>query len=904
MNPHESGRLVDHPSTSENGWRDLDLAAAARLDASAVLQRLGTSEGGLSAVESTLRLVKVGPNAIRSHGANALDVLLRQIKSPLLILLVAAAATSVFVGERTDALIIFSIMALSVGLGFFNEFRAARAVEALHSRVRHDALTFRDGKVVQVSVTALVPGDVVSLSVGDVVPADLRLLEASGLTCDEGMLTGEATPAEKSIAIAPPAESPLDLPSCAFMGTVVRTGSGRGVVVQTGRSTAFGRIAIRLGEAQEETGFQLGLRDFSLLLVKVTVVLTVSIFVINAALQRSLLDSALFALAIAVGLTPQLLPAIVTISLSTGARHLARKSVIVKRLVSIEDLGNMEVLFTDKTGTLTEGEITFSAALDPAGNPSDETLLLGLLCNAAVLEGGAVVGGNPLDRALWDAPQSAGSRVSDFARLAEAPFDYDRQRMSVLVRDQKGANLVITKGAPESVLALCDETPPSVRGLLNAQFDAGSRTIAVATRDGAGLSTIGPQDEHDLQFAGFLTFVDRAKPGAGASIERLNKLGITVKIVTGDNDRVANKLCADLGIPVAGTLTGTALEALNDDELVAALPSTTIFARVTPEQKSRIIRAQRTLGADVGFLGDGVNDAVALHDADVGISVDSGADVAKDAADIVLLDKDLGILANGVVEGRRVFANTIKYVLMGTSSNFGNMFSAGGASLVLSFLPMLPPQILLNNLLYDVSEMTIPTDNVDEELLQAPAHWDTAFIRKFMMFFGPISSAYDFLTFGVMIWVFNAGEVLFHSGWFVESLATQTLVIFIIRTRRIPFFHSRPSRPLLATTLACAAAGVVIPFSPVAGVLGFKALPPGFLAILVGMVVTYLGIVEAGKSRFFRPVPGERPLARRRGKWDRRIHRAAARWSHPRLPETGGLVHILLKPNNAGVKDG
>ncbi|MGD0115817.1 MAG: magnesium-translocating P-type ATPase [Dehalococcoidia bacterium] len=871
-------------NTEENKWQGLDLAAAARLETSAVLDQLGSSENGLSAAEATIRLAKVGPNAIRSHGANALDVLLRQLKSPLLILLVAAAAVSVFVGERTDAYIIFSIMALSVGLGFFNEFRAARAVEALHSRVRHDALTFRDGKVVQVSVTALVPGDIVRLSVGDIVPADLRLLEAKDLTCDEAVLTGEATPAEKSAAVAPPSDSPLDLPSCAFMGTVVRTGSGRGVVVQTGRGTAFGRIAVRLGEAQEETGFQLGLRDFSLLLVKVTVVLTVSIFVINAALQRSLLDSALFALAIAVGLTPQLLPAIVTISLSTGARHLARKSVIVKRLVSIEDLGNMEVLFTDKTGTLTEGEITFQAALDPAGNASDETLLLGLLCNSAVLEGGAVVGGNPLDRALWNAPQAATVRASDFARLAEAPFDYDRQRMSVLVRDKDGTSRLITKGAPESVLALCHDVPQSVRGLLNAQFDAGSRTIAVATRDGSGLSTVTPQDEHDLQFGGFLSFVDRAKPDAGASIERLNKLGVTVKIVTGDNDRVANKLCADLGVPVAGTLTGTRLDALSEAELVAALPSTTIFARVTPEQKSRIIRAQRTLGRDVGFLGDGVNDAVALHDADVGISVDSGADVAKDAADIVLMDKDLGILANGVVEGRRVFSNTIKYVLMGTSSNFGNMFSAGGASFFLSFLPMLPPQILLNNLLYDVSEMTIPTDNVDEELLEHPAHWDTSFIRRFMIFFGPISSAYDFLTFGVMLWVFHAGETLFHSGWFVESLATQTLVIFVIRTRRVPFFHSRPSRPLLATTLACAAVGVVLPYSPLASVLGFTQLPIGFLGILVLMIATYLGLVEAGKSRFFRPQPDKPPLARRRGSWERRIHRVAARWSHPRLP--------------------
>ncbi len=875
---------MDTSNSEAHEWQDLDLAAAARLETSAVLEQLGSSENGLSAAESTTRLGKVGPNAVRSHGASALDVLLRQVKSPLLILLVAAAATSLVVGQRTDSLIIFAIMALSVGLGFFNEYRAARAVEALHSRIRHTAVTSRDGKAVEVNLTELVPGDIVGLTVGEVVPADMRLLEASDLACDEAMLTGEAMPAEKGIDPSPPSESPLDLPSCAFMGTVVRTGSGRGVVVQTGRNTAFGRIAVRLGEAHEETGFQVGLRHFSVLLVQVTAVLTISIFVINAVLQRPLLESALFALAIAVGLTPQLLPAIVTVSLSTGARHLARKSVIVKRLVSIEDLGNIEVLFTDKTGTLTEGEITFSAALDIAGNPSSDVLLDGLLCNSAVRDAGSVVGGNPLDRALWDAPGAASSPVSGYARLAEAPFDYDRRRMSVLVQDGSGRRMIMTKGAPESVLACCHEVAADARTLLDAQFEAGSRIIAVATRDADGLSTLSPQDEHDLVLAGFLSFVDRAKAGAGASIARLNALGITVKIVTGDNERVANKLCAELGVPVAGTLTGAALEKLNDDELVAALPSTSIFARVTPEQKSRIIRAQRKLGVDVGFLGDGVNDAVALHDADVGISVDSGTDVAKDAADIVLLDKDLGILANGVVEGRRVFSNTIKYVLMGTSSNFGNMFSAAGASLVLSFLPMLPFQILLNNLLYDISEMTIPTDNVDEELLQRPSYWDTAFIRKFMMFFGPISSAYDFITFGVMLWVFNAGEVLFHSAWFVESLATQTLVIFIIRTRRIPFFHSRPSLPLLATTLTCAIVGLVLPFSPVAGVLGFTALPAGFLGILVLMIVTYLGLVEAGKSRFFRPVPGKQPLARPRGKWERRIHRVAARWSHPKLP--------------------
>jgi P-type Mg2+ transporter len=876
---------------ADNGWRSLDLTEAGRLGPTIVLARLGSSPAGLSPAEAERRLHEVGPNAVRTHGAKALEVLLRQVKSPLLLLLVAAAVTSLVVGERTDAFIILGIITLSVGLSFVNEYQAARAVDALHSRIRHTAVTRRGGHAVAVNVTDLVPGDVVRLDVGDVVPADLRLLEANGLECDEAVLTGEATPAEKSAAPAPPGDSPLDIPSCAFMGTVVRGGTGEGVVVRTGRETAFGRIAARLGEQHQETAFQLGLRDFSGLLVQVTATLTISIFVINAALQRPILESALFALAIAVGLTPQLLPAIVTISLSTGARRLARKSVIVKRLVSIEDLGNIEVLFTDKTGTLTAGELSFSAALDPAGQPSSDVLLLGLLCNSATVEGATAVGGNPLDRALWEATEAREAPVSDYKRLAEAPFDYDRRLMSVLVQRPDGSARIITKGAPESVLERCRDLPGPAEQVLGTFLDGGVRVVAVAERDGAGLSSVSSGDEHDLALAGFLTFVDPVKPDAAASIERLARLGVAVKIVTGDNDRVAGRLCADLGIAVAGAITGSALEAMTDEQLAAALPSTTIFARVTPEQKSRIIRVQRKRGVDVGFLGDGVNDAVALHDADVGISVDSGSDVAKDAADIVLTEKDLGILADGVVEGRRIFSNTIKYVLMGTSSNFGNMFSAAGASLVLSFLPMLPPQILLNNLLYDVSEMTIPTDHVDEELLERPAHWDTAFIRRFMIFFGPISSLYDFLTFGVMIWVFKADDTLFHSAWFVESLTTQTLVIFVIRTRRVPFFHSRPSLPLLATTLACVIIGAALPFSPLAGVLGFTPLPLGFLGILALMAISYLGLVEGAKARFFRPVPGSKPLAVPEEPRLRRVHRLAARWSLRRLSRSRRSSH-------------
>ena len=864
----------------------MTLASAAALAADAVLRRLESTADGLARDEAGARLAKVGPNALRSHGARPFAVLVRQLRNPLLVLLVAAALTSFAVGERTSALIILLIICMSVGLGFFNEYRSELAVEALHSQLRHTALVVRDGEPVAVDVTELVPGDVVRLAVGDVVPADLRLLRADGLECDEAVLTGESLPEEKRSDPITAPESSLDLASCVFMGTVVREGSGLGVVVCTGSRTEFGAIALQLGERQPQTAFQLGLRDFSLLLVRVTVVLAGSILVINVVLGRSLLGSVLFALAIAVGLTPQLLPAIVTISLSTGAKRLAERKVVVKRLVSIEDLGNIVVLFTDKTGTLTEGHITFATALDADGRPSDAVLRAGLLCNDATLSDGHVIGGNQLDQALWDAPGARATDVESARRLAALPFDYQRRLASVLV-EQDGGRQVIVKGAPETVLARCANVVPGAQPVLDRQFAAGSRVIAVATRRGESRATLSADDERELDLAGFLTFVDRPKDDAGEALDRLRRLDVQVKIITGDNDRVAQKVCADIGLAVEGTLTGSQLDQLDDAQLAAALPRTTIFARVSPEQKSRLIKAERALGSTVGFLGDGVNDAVALHDADVGISVQTATDVAKDAADIVLLDKDLDVLATGIVEGRRIFANTIKYVLMSTSSNFGNMFSAAGASLFLSFLPMLPTQILLNNLLYDASEMAIPTDNVDEEQLQRPAHWDTAFIRRFMTFFGPISSIFDFATFGIMIWVFNAHAPLFRSGWFVESLATQSLIIFAIRTRRVPFFHSRPSTPLALATMVCVAIGVLLPFSPLAHVLGFVALPASFLAALAVMIVIYLVLVELGKLRFYRVRPHGPPVARRWPEREHWIHHRATRWSihgRPRRP--------------------
>ena len=864
-------------AAKSDDWRSLDLARAGSLPTDEVLRALAADAGGLSGAEAGRRLAAVGPNALRSHGVSFWSVLGRQFRSFLLVLLVGAAIVAAVVGDTTEAGIIVLIVGISVVLGFVNEYRSEQAVEALHSQIRRTALVERDGRLQEVDVIGLVPGDVVSLSLGDIVPADMRLLEVSGLECDEAVLTGESAAAEKTVAPSH-GDSPLDVASCALMGTVVHAGDGRAVVVQTGSRTAFGRIALRLGERQEQTAFQRGLREYSRMLVVITGLLAGSVLVINVALGRSLLESLLFSLAIAVGLTPQLLPASVTVSLATGARRLAKRSVVVKRLVSIEDLGNITVLFTDKTGTLTEGQIRFESALDAAGAPSSQVLTLGLVANEATLEGETVVGGNDLDRALWTSAERATAGIAEWKRVALLPFDHVRQLCSVLADGPIGRALVV-KGAPEAVLARCTHVPAGAQALLDGQFASGSRVVAVASRPAPGLETLTPTEERDLELRGFLCFADRPKANAAASLKRLAKLGVIVKVVTGDNGRVAEKVCGDLGVVSLGTLTGSELAAMSDEQLAEALPRTSIFARVTPEQKSRVIRAQRALHSDVGFLGDGVNDAIALHDADVGISVDTAADVAKDAADIVLMAKDLGILADGVVEGRRIFANTIKYVLMGTSSNFGNMFSAAGASLLLKFLPMLPTQILLNNLLYDFSELTIPTDEVDEEMLARPSEWDIRFIRRFMAFFGPISSAYDFLTFGVMIWLFHAGPTLFRSGWFVESLTTQTLVIFVIRTHKVPFFRSRPSTPLLVATLACAAVGVLLPFSPLAHLLGFKPLPLAFLGVLVVMIVTYLALVEIGKAFFFRSRPVGRPLSRGIPRLERTVHRRAAAWS-------------------------
>ena len=837
--------------------------------------------GGLSSAEAAARLARFGPNSVRTHRPSGWAVLRRQLGNAVLALLAVTAGVSFFLGDRTQALIIGIILLVSIGLGFVNEYRAERATAALHSGIRHTALVRRDGATVKVDVNELVPGDVIELTLGELVPADVRLLAVNGLACNESILTGESEPAEKSAGPAPPGTPPADAHNLAFMGTVVSAGSATAVVFATGRDARFGQIAAGLGEREPDTEFQIGLRRFSYLLLRVALTLTALILLINLLLRRPAIDAVLFSLAIAVGITPQLLPAVVSTSLAAGAHRLARLKVLVKRLVCIEDLGDIDVLITDKTGTLTEGRITLIEAVDPGGKTDPGVLRAGLLATGVdPAVGGAAA--DPMDAALWESASEHGYSTAGVRRIAELPFDHDRRASSALVEfGQSGDRMLVSKGAPEQIMGRCAAVPQHAQRTVEAMFADGRRVVAVAGRAAPDLAAIAPADEAGLRLLGFLVFADEPKPAARASLARLSELGIEVKVATGDNPQVAEKVCAELGLASKGTVTGAQLAALDDAGFEVAAQNATVFARISPEQKAALIRVLRRTGRSIGFLGDGVNDALALHSADVGISVDTATDVAKDAADVVLLEKDLGVLATGVAEGRRIFANTIKYVLMGTSSNFGNMFSAAAASAVLPFLPMLPSQILLNNLLYDTSQLAIPADRVDAEQLHAPSHWNIAFIRRFMLTFGPISSLFDFVTFGLMLGVLHAGPDQFRTGWFVESLATQTLIIFAIRTRRIPFFRSTPGGVLVAATVVVIAAGIALTLAPVGATLGFVPLPWQFFAALALLTVVYLLLVETTKRLFYlEPVRPAGPVARTRGR-EHRIGRRAARFSHP-----------------------
>lgn len=840
-----------------------------------VLHALRTSRTGLSADEATARLEHDGPNALRTVRVHPFEILLNQFKSALMILLIVTAVLAGALGDVSDAAVIGAILAASVLLGFLNELRAARATQALHDRVHHTTTVIRDGQPATIDVTGLVVGDVVSLTLGQIVPADLRLIDVTDLACNESVLTGESSAVGKSISAVPTGTALADRSDCAYMGTVVQSGSATGIVVATGERTEFGSVAGGLTEAAPQTAFQRGLSKFSILLLQVAIVLTVFIVIANLILGRPIIDSVLFALAIAVGITPQLLPAVVTTALAAGSRRLSDDGVLVKRLVAIEDLGDIDILLTDKTGTLTDGKISLTATLAPDGTPDDQVLRDGLLGTDSAIH----AGGNELDAALWRDAGHVADSVASYERIATRPFDHDRQMASAVTVSTDGNAQLVVKGAPERVMARCVDGERG-QATLDRLFAEGSRVVAVATKQvNTDHTTITDNDETALSLEGFLVFLDKPKASAAQSLTALAALQITVKVATGDNVVVAAKVVDDLGMRSGGAITGTELDALSPDEFGRVAREYTVFARVTPAQKARLVTSLRAHGQSVAFLGDGVNDSLALHAADVGISVDSATDVAKDSADVVMLQKDLGVLAKGVAEGRRTFANTIKYVQMSTSSNFGNMFSAAGASALLPFLPMLPSQILLNNLLYDTSQLAIPSDRVDPELLRSPSHWDIAAIRRFMLFFGPLSSLFDFLTFAVMLHVFHAGASEFHTAWFVESLCTQTLIVFAIRTRRIPFLRSRAGGWLIASVLVVVAIGIALPFTPLRHILGFVVLPWTFYVFLASMVVAYLVLVELAKRVYYTSLTFHPQMPRRWRDEAHHIQRRAARFT-------------------------
>jgi Mg2+-importing ATPase len=822
-----------------------------------LLAELGATRDGLSSAEVKRRLVRYGPNDALQHRRRPLwRQFLDRFANPLILILLFASGLSAWTGEVTSFVLIVVIVLLSVVLDVVQQARAENTVDALRRSVGLKAEVLRDGKVEEVAVDRLVPGDVVELKAGDIVPGDCRLLAARDLFVNQALLTGEAYPAEKEAGELPsPVEEPGQAANFLCMGTSVISGIATGLVVRTGRATELGGLAHGLAMERPRDAFEQGIRRFGFLMLRLTIFLVLFVTVTNVVFHRPLLESLLFALALAVGLTPELLPMVVTVTLANGARRLAARRVIVKRLAAIHDLGAMDVLCTDKTGTLTESEIKLAAHVDQAGEDSREVLRLAAL-NSAFQSGikspldAAILSHQKLDAGAWQ-------------KLDEIPFDFERRRVSVLLNDGT-TRLLVVKGAPEEILARSAEylaAGGEQRGLDSAtrtrlieRFEAwgeeGYRVLGVASRPVSG-DTISKSDEDRLTFAGFALFVDPPKRDAADAVRALADAGVEVKILSGDNERITRHICIEIGIPIHGVLTGQEVARLSDEALQAQAQSVNLFCRVTPQQKQRILLALKRAGRVVGFLGDGINDASALHGADVGISVENAADVAKEAADLVLLERDLGVVHDGIIEGRRTVENVTKYILMGSSSNFGNMFSMAGAALFLPFLPMLPPQVLLNNLLYDVSEVGVPFDNVDEDALKRPVRWDITFIERFMLVLGPVSSLFDFLTFFALLTLFGAGEAMFQTGWFIESLATQCLVIFIIRTRGVPW-RSRPHPLLTGLTLGAVAVGLIIPLTPLGRLLGFVEPPPGFYLFLVCAVAAYLLLVEIVKRQLYR----------------------------------------------------
>ncbi|GFO57245.1 magnesium-translocating P-type ATPase [Geomonas sp. Red276] len=830
-----------------------------QLPVPALLGQLASSPQGLTGAEAASRLARFGPNLIHGERSKALVLqFLAKFKNPLVIILLTASALSAFTGDAASFFIIGTIVLISVTLDFVQEYRAGQAAEHLRQSVAVRGQVLRDGTLLEIPLAEMVPGDVALLAAGDLVPCDGRVLEAKDFFVNQALLTGEAFPVEKSPVELPEEAQVLAAANTVLLGTSVVSGTAKVLACRTGQQTELGGIADTLLAKAPPTSFEEGTRRFGLLIMRMTVLLVLFVLLVNAFFHRPWLESFLFAVALAVGLTPELLPMVVSVTLSRGALRMAAAKVIVKRLASIHNLGSMDVFCTDKTGTLTEARIHLERHLDPLGRDSRRVLELAYL--NSFYETGLK---STLDDAILEHREID---ASGWKKIDEVQFDFERRRISVLLENGMG-RLLVVKGAPEDILRLSESyqadgeaqarpLDEAARLAIDAQFEAlsreGFRVLGIASRQ-VGMdhphAVVG--DESELVFAGFAGFLDPPKVSAKAALAGLAADRVEVKIVTGDNEMVTQHIFAELGLTVTGVLTGAEIQQMDDSALAARAEQVNLFCRVAPAQKNRVILALKKRGHVVGYLGDGINDAPSLHSADVGISVDSAVDVAKAAADMILMEQDLGVLHAGVLEGRRTFGNIMKYIMMGTSSNFGNMFSMAGASLFLPFLPMLPVQILLNNLLYDVSELPIPLDRVDDDYLSHPRHWDMSFIRNFMLVIGPVSSVFDFLTFYVMLALFHAGEALFHTGWFVESMATQVLVIFIIRTRKNPF-RSRPTPWLVVCSLTVVAVAALLPFTPAGRHLGFVAPPAFFFLILTAMLLAYLLAVEGMKRWFFR----------------------------------------------------
>ena len=840
---------------------------AARKNNEELLPDLRTSLGGLTEAEAEERERTTGPNEVAQEKKQGWPVrVLKIIRNPLVILLTTLSAVSFLTGDARAGFVMAIMVALSVGLRFWQEARADAAAQKLKAMIHVTATVVRDGAAREIPLRDLVPGDIVKLAAGDMIPGDVRLLSSKDVFVSQGSLTGESLPVEKFCDPETKEESsPTELKNICFMGTSVESGTATAVVVTTGAQTYLGSMAHSITGERPQTSFDQGLNRFTWLMLQFMAVMVPLVFLINGFTKHDWKGAFFFALAVAVGLTPEMLPMIVSVCLSNGALAMSRKKVIVKRINSIQNFGGMDVLCTDKTGTLTEDRVVLMRHCNVAGRESDDVLLDGYLIS--YFQTGLK---NLLDRAILDSPEFHGKAIVEkYKKLDEIPFDFTRRMMSVLVEDIEGKAILLTKGAPEEVFLHCSDfeldgkvsamDADQVVGLKQEYDDLsndGFRVLAVAKKELHGKQICAKEDERGLTLKGYVAFLDPPKETASRALTALHKHGVAVKILTGDNHLISRKVCKDVGLSADPMLLGGDVEKMSDAELARAADETVLFARLSPAHKQRVIRVLRGNGHVVGFMGDGINDAPALRAADVGISVDTATDIAKESADLILLEKDLMVLEQGVIEGRKVFANIVKYIRMGASSNFGNMFSVLGASAFLPFLPMAPIQVLTNNLLYDFSQVPIPADSVDDEQVARPRPWNITEIKRFILFIGPISSIFDYTTFFVMLYIFNCWDPsrasLFQTGWFVESLMTQTLIIHVIRTNKIPFLQSRASWALTATTLSIMALGVWLPYSPLASALGFTHLPPLYWPILLFTLFGYMALTQVIKVGLLR----------------------------------------------------